>query len=188
MTRAEQVNAALAIIDPPAEELDSCREHVERLLDIVEGAGRAAQHAGVTKKEMAAKRAALKRLLQVGSGSHVAMALSPSHKRQIACQIDWLDHWSPPSPSVKKEYAVAMAYELLSRWSPDAITVSATGKWNALAATLIGGLGVNLYRQLRKFERDRRRNRSNQGSPLRAGTTDPGSEDDPLLRRLRRVR
>jgi hypothetical protein len=81
-----------------------------------------------------------------------------------------------------------MAYELLSRWSPDAITVSATGKWNALAATLIGGLGVNLYRQLRKFERDRRRNRSNQGSPLRAGTTDPGSEDDPLLRRLRRVR
>jgi hypothetical protein len=36
--------------------------------------------------------------------------------------------------------------------------VSAVGKWNALAATLIGEVNVNLYRQLRKFDRGRRRN------------------------------
>ena len=46
-------------------------------LDIVEGAGRAAQHAGVTKKKMRAKRAVLKRLQKVSSGAHVALALSP---------------------------------------------------------------------------------------------------------------
>ena len=154
MTRAEQIKAALTIINPATHERRSCREHLEWSLNVVDGAGRAAQHAGITQKEMRAKRAVLKRLQKVSSGAHVALALSPGFNNAITSEIRWLDHWSPPSPWVKQEYAVAMAYDLLSSWNPAAITVSATGKWNSLAAALIGDLDVNLYRQIRKFDRD----------------------------------
>lgn len=205
MTRAEQIKAALTIINPATHERRSCREHVEWSLDVVEGAGRAAHHAGVTKKKMRAKRAALERLQHVSSGANVALALSPGFNYAITSEIRWLDHWSPPSPWVKQEYAVAMAYDLLSSWNPAAITVSATGKWNSLAAALIGDPDVNLYRQVRKFDRGPRRNQPdqsgppnqpdqssptdqpNQNSPPSAGTKDADGEDDPLLKQLRHV-
>ncbi|HEY6619408.1 MAG TPA: hypothetical protein VIY68_07680 [Steroidobacteraceae bacterium] len=205
MTRAEQIKAALTIINPAAHELHRCSEHVEWSLNVVEGAGRAAQHAGITQKEMRAKRAALERLQHVSSGTRAAIALPRHFEDAIVFQIDWLDHWSPPSPWVKQEYAVAMAYDLLSSWNPAAITVSATGKWNSLAAALIGDPDVNLFRQLRKFDRGPRRNQPdqsgppnqpdqssppdqpNQSSPPSAGTKDADGDDDPLLKQLRHV-
>ena len=187
MTRAEQIKAALTIINPATSERRRCREHVGWSLDVVEGAGRAAQHAGVTKKKMRAKRAVLKRLQKVSSGAHVALALSPGFNYAITSEIRWLDHWSPPSPWVKQEYAVAMAYDLLSSWNAAAITVSATGKWNSLAAALIADSDVNLYRQIRKFDQDRRPYQPNQDTPPPAQMKDAGSKGDPLLKQLRHV-
>jgi hypothetical protein len=42
--------------------------------------------------------------------------------------IEWLDHWSPPPSALKQRHAVALAYELATRWGMK-ILVSRKGKW-----------------------------------------------------------
>ena len=152
MTRKQQVSAALDQLAPKHHRAE-CKAEIERALDMVEAAGRAVEHAKITRKSMRTYSLALRRMA-LASKAHAAaggaLAL-PRHVIENAVLLDrtWSAHWSPPSRSLKKQTAIKLAYELLSHWSSQPITTSRNRAWHELAGILLGDRKANLFRQLR---------------------------------------
>jgi hypothetical protein len=175
MTRKEQITAALDLCAPPPRKRKACREYVEEALDLLDSAGRAVEHARVTKKAISDHAKALRRFeiaTDAAIAAGVPLATRPPDsllKIKLSDLPDdarvlknhpvmrglaaWPRMWEPPSRSLKHRYAVLLAYELLIRWKPDNIVVSRNGRWHQLAAVLFGDPKVNLYRHLFAFQK-----------------------------------
>jgi hypothetical protein len=113
--RDKQIKAALDLLAPLPDERERCRAHIEEVLDFVVSADRAAEHA-VTKKALSDYRDVLVQFR--ARSKRAADAGLPLAFRLDAIDraIDWLDHWSPPPSALKQRHAVALAYELATRW------------------------------------------------------------------------
>jgi hypothetical protein len=154
MTREKQITTALKLLNPTLTEREQCRLHIEEVLNVVEAAGKAADHARATKERMHRYSAALRYLHQassrhVATGGALAVPLS-TIAAAVASDAAWSAHWSPPSRWVKEETATALSYELLTSWNPGVISQSAGAAWDRLAGVLCGKRG-SLYRHLRNF-------------------------------------
>jgi hypothetical protein len=158
IARAHQVREALNIIDPPPADRETYRHRIECALDRIGGAERAVEHAKLTNKTRRSYSDALRRMRhatrrQLQAGGPVA--LSPARiERAVKSDEAWNKGWSPPSRWLKHEFAVALAYDLISH-KPEAIAVSRNGPWHQLAAVLFGDKDINLFRHLRKFSQIR---------------------------------
>lgn len=187
--RAEQIAFALEKIAPTASDRDECRRHIEEVLDIVESAGRAAAHAKNTKTRMRHYSAQLKRFLKVSrehaaAGGALAMSLSMV-ERAVALDAAWSARWSQPSRSLKQECAVAMAYEVLTCYNPEAIVMTPGSTWDQLAVIFNGETRVrSLYRQMQNFAE-----RYPAAKAYRRRVREPRKRggEDPLLQQLRRA-
>ena len=151
----QQVGLVLKLLAPPQHELAECRARIEEAFEIMAAAARADKYVGVTKRAKREYSAALKRLLvetraYAAVGGALAIPLNVV-KRAVDLDRKWSACWTPPPRWERQKYAVALAYELLSCWHPDAITRSRQGEWHQLAAILYGDVSANLYRQLRAF-------------------------------------
>ncbi len=174
MSREEQINKALDLINPPPDRRDECRRDIERALDIIAGGERAVVvTAGITKKKLRAHSAALRRLQITSTGIIPAIT-----RRVIDRAVDfdrcWTGEsepsrgWKPPPPGLKERDAVQLARDLLVIWDRRAwLTVSRKSNWYKLAVVLYGE-PRDLYRQLRK-----------------CAAAWASSNSDPLLQRLR---
>ncbi len=161
MTRDQQMRKALELLAPSKRDLAECRAYIETVLNAMEAAARAAEHAKVTRKSMRAYSATLQRMQAVSHKHHVAGgALAIPHdqiERAAHFDKEWSAHWHPPPDTLKEQFAVALAYELLSVWNPGVISINRDGTWHELAALLYGDEQRNLYRQLRAFNEVRSR-------------------------------
>jgi hypothetical protein len=143
VTRAGQIIAALEFLGPPPRRgHEDRRRHVERVVDIMEGARRPAAHAKVTRKRMRAYSDAL-RQFQAASKAHAAVGgvlafPLPLIRHAVALDKVWSAHWHPPSRWLEHKTAVQLAYALLICWKPRDVAVSRNGTWHKLSAVLFG--------------------------------------------------
>lgn len=152
-----QIDLALELLAPPQHQLAECRAHIKEVLDVMAAVAQADEHAGITKRARRQYSAALERLLETTEnyaliGGALTIPLDVI-KRAVDSDRKWSTHWTPPSRYGHQKCAVAMAYELLSCWRPDAISKSRHGEWHQLTVILYGNMSANLYRHLRTFHR-----------------------------------
>jgi hypothetical protein len=156
MTREQLIKRAMKLVAPPASEHADCQAQIERALEVVESAGRDAEHSKITKKARGAYSAALKRLLietRAIAAAGGALAMLPSViEGAVAFDNMWSAGWRPHSRWKKQEWAAALAHHLLAQWRPEEKIVATKGKkWHRLAAILYGDPDDDLYRQLLKY-------------------------------------
>jgi hypothetical protein len=152
--RDKQIEAALDMLVPLQDERERCRAHIEEVLDLMASADRAAEH-GVTKKALSDYRDVLVQFRARSKRSADAGVPLAFRLDAIDHAIKWLDHWSPPPSALKQRHAVALAYELATRWGMKTL-VSRKGKWHQLAQILYGDREADLYRQVQTFAKMRR--------------------------------
>jgi hypothetical protein len=116
--------------------------------------GRAAEH-GVTKKALSDYRDVLVQFRARSKRAADAGVPLAFRLDAIDRALEWLDHWSPPPSALNQRHAVALAYELATRWGMKTL-VSRKGKWHQLAQILYGDREADLYRQVQTFAKMRR--------------------------------
>jgi hypothetical protein len=152
MTRRQQVDEVLRLLEPPAEQRERCRETIGWALDKMKAH---VEPNNVTSKAKRRWSSAMKRI----QAEHIAYAAAggdpwelPRDVMDRAIQINrfseigiGLPPWS------RKQRAIVLAHDLLSEWNPKRITISRQGKWCGIAQVLHNDKRtLDLYRQLRQ--------------------------------------
>jgi hypothetical protein len=79
----------------------------------------------------------------------------PLDQLERAAEFDqeWNAHWTPPDRYAKHRAAVALAYQLVSRWQPNSVAATSRGLLDKVALLLLNEPGVRtLFRQIRNFQ------------------------------------
>jgi len=162
MTRERQVKAALEVLKPSSDRRAVCRESVENALGMMAMASsshriREAERSKAYSKARRAyhsaarrMRAAIVALLATGGGAPACLELERIEEAISASEP--LPQQYRPTGSIKPTWAVALAWDLATKWGRN-VTLTVGGDWWRLAAILYGRLPlIDLYRHMLAFE------------------------------------
>ena len=169
MTKDQQIQEALKLLDPPAAEREECLHEIHRALGRVENFtafARSSRASRLKKGGLLPYHAALRRLLRAFDSLDPAIKpwLSLAHpayttRARIEAEIAKTEAFlkQPPAPprrdGSRNKAAAAAAYDLLT-WRGHNPTVTREGTWEELAQILAGDRTVDLFEHLRKFKQN----------------------------------
>ena len=162
MTPEEQVRAAFKVLKPPSDRRAICRASIENALGMMAMASsshrvREAERSKAYSKARRAYHSAARRmrativaLLATGGGAPACLELERMEEAISASEP--LPQQYRARASIKPTWAVALAWDLATKWGRS-VTLTVGGDWWRLAAILYGRVPlIDLYRHMLAFE------------------------------------